>query len=95
MEETRPVEITTTISSDETSLGSGPHRAREGTTLAPIEESTTQNASSQGPPNMIGVIATLKVDAAKKKARVRKMPAMDRNLESLTSEEVTGFQRSS
>jgi hypothetical protein len=51
-----------------------------------------QNASSQAPPNMIGVIAKIKLKAAKRKVKVQKMPATDRNLESFTSGELTKSQ---
>jgi hypothetical protein len=92
IEESRPVECTAMIPSDETHHDSGPHVRRKGTVLTPTEEPTTQNVSSQGPPNMIGIITKLKMNAAKNKAKVHKMPAMDRNLESLNSEELTGYQ---
>jgi hypothetical protein len=92
MEERRPVEITTMVSSDERHIGSGAHSARKDTVrLTPIEEPKVQNASSQGQPNSIGVIAKLKLNAAKRKSKAHKMPAMDRNIESLTSEEIARF----
>ena len=69
-------------SSDEQRLDSGAHLAGQDTAmLTPVEEPKVQNASSQAPPNMIGVIAKFKVKAAnKRKANVQKMPATDRNL---------------
>jgi hypothetical protein len=59
----------------------------------PVEEPTAHNASSQGRPNMIGVIAKLKMNATKFQPQIQKMPAIDRNLESLTSEETAGIQQ--
>jgi hypothetical protein len=93
MEERRPVEITTMVSSDKRHIGSGAHSARKDTVrLTPIEEPKVQNASSQGQPNSIGAIAKRKLNAAKREPKAHKMPAMDRNIESLTSEEIARFQ---
>ena len=80
-------------SSDEKRLDSGTHLARKDIAmLTPtFEESKMQNASSQVSPNSAGVIAKLTGDTATRKARVQKMPATDRNLESLTTEEIARF----
>jgi hypothetical protein len=58
-----------------------------------MEDVEMQNAPLQGPPNMIGLVANLKVGLAKRKAKVRKMPSLDRNFASLTPEELgeSGF----
>jgi hypothetical protein len=69
-----PLSFDDMVSSDEKRLDSGTHLARKDTVPTPIEESKMQNASSQAPPNMIGVIAKLKLKAAKRKANVQKMP---------------------
>jgi ankyrin repeat protein len=51
----------------------------------PIEEPKLQNASPLGPPNE-------KVNAPKGKPRVQKLPAWDRNIETVTAEELTKSQ---
>ena len=56
--------------------------------LPPVEDLEMQNVLSQGQPNMIGVVANLKINVAKRKPKVKKMPSVDRNFESLTPVEI-------
>ena len=87
----RPIEITHSCASDEKHI---PFSARKSSAmLLPMEDSKMQNVSSQGRPNMVGMVANLKVNAVKGKPKVRKMPAIDRNFESLTPEELKRSQK--
>ena len=86
-----PIEITQSVTSDEKHIS---FPARKGSAiLSPMEDSKMQNVSSQGRPNMVGIVANLKVNAVKAKPKVQRMPAIDRNYESLTPEELQRSQR--
>jgi hypothetical protein len=90
-----PIEITHNVASDEKQIS---FPARKGSVmLAPMEDSNVQNASSQSRPNMVGIVANMKFNAinGRPKARVQKMPSLDRNYESLSTEELEKFKRSS
>jgi hypothetical protein len=90
-----PIEITHSVVSDEKQIS---FPARKGSAmLAPMKDSNVQNASSQSRPNMVGMVANMKVNAIndRPKARVQKMPSLDRNYESLSTEELERFKRSS
>ena len=87
--------ITNSIASDKKQM---PFSARNSIALlSPMEDSNIQNSLSQGRPNMVGIVANRKVNAVngKPKARVQKMPSLDRNYESLSTEELERFKRSS
>ena len=89
------IEITHSVASDEKQIS---FPARKGSAmLAPMKDSNVQNASSQSRPNMVGMVANMKVNAinGRPKARVQKMPSLDRNYESLSTEELEKFKRSS
>ena len=91
-----PIEITHSVASDEKQI-SFPAR-KDNAMLPPMEDSNVQNeSSSQSRPNMVGMVANMKVNAinGRPKARVQKMPSLDRNYESLSTEELERFKRSS
>jgi hypothetical protein len=66
------------VSSDEKHVDSGEHPARKCSALRPpMEDSKTQDASSKD-----------RSETGKNKSKVQKMPAIDRNVESLTTAEL-------
>jgi hypothetical protein len=54
---------------------------------------TMNESSSQSRPNMVGIVANLKTNKLKGKSRVQKMPAFDRNYETLSAEDLEKFKR--
>jgi hypothetical protein len=81
-----PIEITHSVASDEKQIS---FPTRKGSAmLHPMEDSNVQNASSQSWPNMVGMVANLEVNAVKGKSRVQKMPAFDRNYETLSAKDL-------
>jgi hypothetical protein len=85
------IEITHSDASDEKQI---PFPERTGSAfLSSIDNSKMQNATSQSRPNMVRMVANVKVNAVKGKPRVQKMPSFDRNFESLTTEEFKKFKK--
>ena len=86
-----PIEITHSVASDEKQI-SFPAR-KDSVVLPPMEDSNVQSASSQSRPNMVGMVSNLKANAFKGKSRVQKMPAFDRNSETLSAEDLEKFKK--
>ena len=86
-----PIEIAHSVAFDEKST---PFPARKGSAMLPsMEDSKMQNALSQSRPNMVGMVASSKVNAVKGTPSVQKMPAFDLNFESLSTEELKKFKK--
>jgi hypothetical protein len=86
-----PIEITRSIASDEKQFS---FPARKGSAmLPPMEDSNVQITSSQSRPDMVGMVSNLKANVFKGKSRVQKMPAFDRNYETLSAEDLDKFKK--